>query len=213
MRTRISAENRYTSKIEGVCWLAMLSRRGAAVMAMMRQLDESQWWDEDELRAEQNRQIALLVEHAYKSVPYYRKLWDSIGKIPDPASDEWLRVPVLTRKALQASGQDLVASDMPATHGKTRVVNTSGSLGMPVKLHATDVTGFMWEVFTMRDHLWHERTFKEKLAVLRFLPDDKVIYPNVLNLSGWGSIAGEIFNTGPAKLLNIRSNINDIIRW
>jgi phenylacetate-CoA ligase len=182
-------------------------------MAVMRQLDESQWWSPDALREQQNRQIAALVEHAYLTVPYYREQWRPLGGAPDPGSDRWLDVPVLTREELQRAGHALVSTAIPKAHGKTRVIRTSGSLGIPVKALDTDVTRFMWDVFTMRDHLWHKRDTGGKLAILRFLPDGKALYPQAMELDGWACVVGEVFETGPARLLNIRSHIEDVAEW
>jgi phenylacetate-CoA ligase len=84
---------------------------------------------------------------------------------------------------------------------------------MPISTLGTDVTRFFLDVITMRDHAWHRRSLMEKLAIVRYVPDEKGKYPNAIDIKGWGCVAGEILETGPAKLLHIFSPVTDIAQW
>ncbi|HLS87603.1 MAG TPA: hypothetical protein VK043_14975, partial [Burkholderiales bacterium] len=52
------------SSAEGVAWPAVPHPAGATMLALQFQLGRSQWWTPDALRAQQFRQLRLLVEHA-----------------------------------------------------------------------------------------------------------------------------------------------------
>jgi phenylacetate-CoA ligase len=209
----LSATWRYKSKLNDIVWPAMPTNRGAAVIAMLHQFEQTQWLPADELRTLQNRQVKLLLEHANRTVPYYREQWKHLGGVPDPSSESWLSVPLLTRTELQEAGQKIISDDIPEEHGRQRVAHTSGSLGMPVTIMNTEVTKFFWDVITMRDHIWHRRDFRRKLSIIRFVPEGKARFPHAAELNGWGCVAGEILETGPAKMINIRTPMEDVKKW
>lgn len=191
----------------------MPSPRAAAVIAALRQLDESQWWSPEVLLQHQHRQLKPLLKHAYSTVPYYRKRWKQLGGIPDPSSEAWLAVPLVTRAEIQQAGSELISEAIPPSHGRSHIIRTSGSLGMPISTLGTDVTRFFLDVITMRDHAWHHRNLREKLAIVRYVPDGNGKYPNAIDIKGWGCVAGEILETGPARLLHIFSPVADIAQW
>src|ERR1051325_6481366 len=51
-------------------------RYGGEFRALLDKLEESQWWSAAEIEEYQQGQLKKLIEHAYQSVPYYRRVFD-----------------------------------------------------------------------------------------------------------------------------------------
>lgn len=91
----------------------------------------------DELEAVRVRRLRALVHHAYDQVPYYRRMFESAGLGPeDIRRPEDLRhLPVSSREALRAAGEDRLARDADPASGI--FVTTSGSTGKPFPVYYT----------------------------------------------------------------------------
>ena len=61
-----------------------------------------------ELRELQDSKLRLMVEHAYRNVPYYRTLFNDAGLSPADirSLDDLPRIPMSTREALQSEAID-----------------------------------------------------------------------------------------------------------
>ena len=70
-------------------------------LALQFQLEQSQWWPAERLRAEQLRQLGLVVRHAFATSPFYREHYASLGG-PPPAElteADWAKLPIVTNIA------------------------------------------------------------------------------------------------------------------
>lgn len=196
------------SALTGVVWPALPDARAATVLAVQFQLEHSQWWDAPLLQAHQMRQLALVVRHAYATVPFYRaradaSRWQSIGDI-SPA--RWADLAFMTRREVQDAGRELVSGSVPPGHGGLVQGETSGSTGMPITYWQTELTQFFWRAFALRDHLWHQRDLTQKLAGIRPKMEDAVT-------RGWGPATDVAFDTGVSATLNIRADFDTQLRW
>ncbi len=103
-------------------------------------LQHSQYWPVAKLRAYQESQLAQLIAHARKEVPFYEGrldiLFDHSGAID---WSRWPEVPVLTRAELRDHGKEICARRLPQGHGVVRDAATSGSTGVPVCLRQNDL--------------------------------------------------------------------------
>ena len=61
------------STVPGIGWPAVPSPGGGAVLAILDQLEQSQWLPGDELERRQFAQLAPLLRHAFAHVPWYRR--------------------------------------------------------------------------------------------------------------------------------------------
>jgi phenylacetate-coenzyme A ligase PaaK-like adenylate-forming protein len=95
-------------------------REGRRFEALAAQVDDSQWWSSEELRAYQERSVDNLLEFAAREVPYYR------GRGADLA--QW---PLLDKAAVRAAGRDLLAG---SRRGPLVAGSTSGTTGTPLRL-------------------------------------------------------------------------------
>ncbi len=175
-------------------------------------LGRSQWWGEEELRRYQFRLLRPLLLHAFETVPYYQQQFAAAGLRPEAITAEnWSRVPILSREALQVN--TLLSSRVPREHGRIFETQTSGSTGQPVTVSCTERTNFYWQVFAVRDHLWHQRNLAGVLASIRRfsapnrLPEEGGRTPN------WGPATAALFKTGPAVLLDIGTEVGRQLQW
>ena len=72
------------------------------------QLERAQWRDRGWLRRVQERKLRALVEHAYRTVPFYRARLDDAGIAPGDirSADDLARLPITTRAELQSAPVD-----------------------------------------------------------------------------------------------------------
>src|SRR5262249_27995094 len=122
------------SFLDGALWPALPSQRGAALIALLFQLEETQWWPAEKLIDHQLLQLQALLCHAWETVPYYRMRLGGAGFRPGGALSlaGWRSLPLLTRRDIQASGKSLSSLKLPPEYTPTVETQTSGSTGQPV---------------------------------------------------------------------------------
>ncbi len=203
------------SRLPEVAWPALPRADGAAKLALLAQLEESQWWPEAELRRHQYRQLRELVVHAWRTVPFYRDRLAAAGITPQTelAPELWQRLPVLARRELQTAGTALASNRVPPEHGKSIELSSSGSTGMPVTVLWTSQMSRMWGVQTLRNHLWHGRDFGAKFAAIRRLKSEKGRGAGGLSSPRWGNWADGLVDTGPIVALDIGAEAARQIDW
>ncbi|MCC7484166.1 MAG: phenylacetate--CoA ligase family protein [Burkholderiales bacterium] len=200
---------------EGVAWPALPSQRGAALQALLFQLEQTQWWTPARLVEHQLRQLAGLVRHAWETVPWHRQRLADAGYRPDegltPA--RWRALPVLGRRDIQDAGEGLLSGRLPPEYTPTIDTQTSGSTGQPVKIRGTQLDALMWEAITLREHLWHRRDFSARLAVIRANAPPAGGAARALMQRDWGPPAGEVFETGPSAVMGFGLDVAAQALW
>lgn len=195
-----------------IAWPAMPSERGATLLALLGQLDETQWWSGDALLARQLAQVARLLEHACETVPFYR---DRLGAVPLPGGEEvtldaFRALPTLTRRDVQSAGAALHSRALHPRFGGSFATHTSGSTGEPVKLLATELDRLLWEALTLRDHDWHGRDLGARLASIRAnigAGSECGEFPD------WGVPTSELYVTGPSFTLTSNADYATQTAW
>ncbi|MBK7766720.1 MAG: hypothetical protein IPI44_11735 [Sulfuritalea sp.] len=56
--------------VDGILWPGLSSPNAASLLAMLFQLEQSQWLSAESLRQRQMKQAALVLRHARESVPF-----------------------------------------------------------------------------------------------------------------------------------------------
>ncbi|MGP1678094.1 MAG: phenylacetate--CoA ligase family protein [Burkholderiales bacterium] len=195
------------SAVPGEAWPALLAPGGAAVLALLFQLDRSQWLPLDQLRQRQLRQLEVLVRHALATVPYYRERW---GADYDPAVpltlERFARLPLLTRRELQEQFESLKSRKVPTGHGGINESQSSGSTGTPVRILKTQLSGLFWNALTLRDHAWHRRNLRGKLATIRH-------GIAAGEFEHWGQATAGLVADGPSVVLGVRDSVQTQLRW
>lgn len=204
---------RVRGSIDGVAWPALATGGGANLLALQYQLDRTQWWTPAQLRESQLRQLALLLAHAYDTVPFYRDRLDAAGfRAGEEIRDDWFAaLPSLSRVDVHAHGEALHSRAVPPAHGHVARGRTSGSTGTPIAYLTTDLTQLFWQAFNLRDHLWHRRDLRLKLATVR--PDRGSRDPGGVSLPHWGPALAMAFENGPSAILHSAHTLDRQIEW
>ena len=203
------------SLLSGIAWPSMPSERGASLLALLQQLDQTQWWTPEQLLECQLVQIEALLRHAYDTVPLYRERLGAAGWQPGQClrMEEFRQLPLLTRRDVQSAGAALHSRALHAQFGDAFSTHTSGSSGEPVTLRATELDRLLWEAFTLRDHDWHGRDFSGRLASIRTGAGAIGVPPNGSMFENWGPPVNELYASGPAFALSSNADIAVQVRW
>jgi phenylacetate-CoA ligase len=207
-------EVRVASAIAGISWPGVPAANGGAMLAILFQLEQSQWWTPERLLARQRDQLALLLAHAGSRVPFYR------GRVAElPESGDWTRawrgMPVLTREEIQAADatEAMLADALPPGHGEWREIHTSGSTGRPIRSVRSQLWELVWSGFTLRDHLWHRRDLSGTLAAIRESGAGKAPPPEGTSAPSWGTSTDAVLATGPMVGLNVLAPLEAQVEW
>lgn len=204
--------------VPGIAWPGLPGATGAALLAILFQLGQTQFWPAERLRLMQRRQLAALLGHARAHVPFWRDRLPPDW--PDPADEAaweaaWQALPVLRRSAIQAADESeaMLADALPPGHGAYREIFTSGSTGQPIRSVRSELWELFWSAFTLRDHLWHRRDLSGRLAVIRDSGVGKAPYPEGDTAEGWGFSSAALFATGPLFSLNVTTPVAQQREW
>lgn len=196
------------SHIRSCDWPAIPSDQGAQALALQLQLEHSQWLSPDEIRNAQFMQLRHVLDEAFRKIEYWGDSLRQIDFRPDQpvTAEQFVTLPVLSRLDTQKLGNSLLNPEVPAQHGRISMAHTSGSTGIPVAFYQTDLTQHFWRALTLREHFWQQRNFSGSLASIR----SNIENGEALN---WGVATEGIIRTGPAYLMNIRSDIDHQLDW
>src|ERR1700722_14796866 len=104
-----------------------------AQLRYRRELERTQFFSADEVRALQLRRLRALLAHAYDRCPFYRERFDAAGFHPDDVcSLEDLRtLPPLEKREIQEQGGRMVAEGWPQDDLLPN--QTGGATGTPIR--------------------------------------------------------------------------------
>ena len=195
-----------------IAWPAIPSTQAARILAMLFELEHTQWYSSDVIAAHQLDQIRRVVDFASKTVPFYRDLYGN-GKLSLTDWSKFEILPVVRRREVQAADASIHSTAPPKHHGRIGQSLSSGSTGQPIRTLGTEVTRSFWRVFTLRDHFWHRRDLSGKLAAIRDTDSADVQPPLGKMVDNWGGATRGILTTGSAALLTIQSTIDEQVDW
>ena len=187
-----------TSNVPGIHWPAVAGARDAAVLALLFQMERTQWLSAEALREKQERQLDALLNHVRRHCPFYRE------RLPNDLA-RWHEFPLLTRADLQTQADGIRANTYPRAHGKTFDIATGGSTAEPVTVRRTALTQLFWQATTLRDHLWHRRDLSATMAIIRQFP----ALVDETRPGRWGGV----LRSGPAWHLPISTDVEAQLRW
>jgi len=212
----VKPDRHYLQYADNMVFPALPDPRAANLLAVSKQLDETQWWSAQRLLRHQQRQLLYLLRHAYKTVPYYRRTLSGLlesSTTPDMVwSDQvWSSLPVLSRKKLQDNFDQLVSEAVPPNHGKPYMVQSSGSTGRPVQVMASDLTRFYWDITTLRENDWHQHDYLQKFAAVR--PDRGLKNKDRAMSQNWGAPVAWLYRSEPNLMINSRVDVQQQLEW
>lgn len=195
------------SALPGAAWPAVPNSGGAALLALLYQLEQTQRLSADALTSLQLTQLAHVVAHAWDTTAHYRERWSVLYNPLVPLTwSSFSKLPLLTRTDLQTGFDAMKSARIPAQHGAVVEARTSGSTGTPVCVLKTELCGLFWKAFTLREHAWHKRDLQGKLGAIRqgVKREDG---------EGWGTATQGVVRTGHAATLSVGTEVGEQLKW
>jgi phenylacetate-CoA ligase len=74
-----------------------------------KKLVKNQWKSYEELKEEQGKQLSVMINFAYKNVPYYHNLFDDLKLSPDDIKkvDDLEKLPILTKDIIKQNWEEI----------------------------------------------------------------------------------------------------------
>jgi phenylacetate-CoA ligase len=124
----------------------------------LRALESTQWLPAERLRDIQLRRLKALLNHARRTVPYYKSLDSEIFRIN--SLEDLAKLPVLSRQQVRMQFDQLQSSDAP----RGQIVRSSGSTGVPVSVRKSPSAAQMESAARYRAYRWLGFDFGERLG-------------------------------------------------
>jgi phenylacetate-CoA ligase len=133
-------------------------------------LKESQHWSADRLNDYQLTKLRAMLEHAAKNVPYYRRLFRSIGFDPQQvrAQSDLRNLPLLDKESIRENLRDLIAENLRPRD--MRYFTTGGTMGVPLGFYNMRHAGGRERAFMFAQWARVGFDFSERRALLRGAP-------------------------------------------
>jgi len=130
-------------------------------------LQESQWWSREKLEEYQMQQLSKLLNHAYKNVPYYKKVFDERGLKPKDFQNlsDLKKLPLSTKGIIRKNFNQLIAQNIK--RGDLVESHTSGSTGASFKFLELISSAKIEAAFIYRIYDSLGYNFGEKVIMLR----------------------------------------------
>ena len=176
----------------------------------LRVLEDSEWLRPRELAQFQAGRLAELVQHAYEHAPFYRErlaaLFDVDGSL-DLA--RWHEIPVLGRSDVTLHFDQMRVAQLPSEFGSVREVQTSGTLGMPLKVAINEAVALSTNAALARLVRWFGLDASRALASIRTYPGDGAArYPTGKTSKEW-----VIGRGGALYALDVATPIEQQLEW
>ncbi len=141
-------------------------------------LKKTQYWSSEQLENYQDKKLRNLLEYAYKYVPYYKELFDTIKYNPGSSDwkDEFYKIPFLSKEAITENMHKLVSNEYDEK--LLSVQTTGGTTGKQLEFKMLKGSYAATE-FPFVDIIWSRVGYKRqksRVAVLRndIIPQDKI---------------------------------------
>jgi len=130
-------------------------------------LMKTQWFSFEELKEIQNRRLHIIIDHAYKNVPYYKRIFNERKLKPmDIQTVEDLKLlPILTKGDIRNHFNDLIAKNFKKY--KPILSHTSGSTGQPLEYYIDKNLFALIRATVWRHWQWCGVKYREVIAVFR----------------------------------------------
>ncbi len=126
---------------------------GSPLVKKLRELQDSQWLPEEQVRAIQWGKLKALVKYCYHKVPYYRRSMDSVGIHPDGTltPEEYARLPIISKAEVNTHRDEMAFS-----YPRYRLIKTAsgGSTGIPVTLYHDPEMVASYRAVKLRNFEW-----------------------------------------------------------
>ena len=106
---------------------------GSDIARQLKELKRNEFLPSERVKEIQDQKIRKLIQHSYETVPYYHKLFDSLGLTPDEIQgrDDLPKLPVLTKQMIRDHYDELFSTAIDPK--RCRESSTGGSTGTPLQ--------------------------------------------------------------------------------
>jgi phenylacetate-CoA ligase len=186
-----------------------MNHGSTAVLTLLAERRVTERLPASELADRQRSALLDLARHAATYSPHFAGRVMTARLTPEAlaAPGGLAQLPPLTRRELVSAGEALFCGAYPGGHGAMSTTSTSGSTGEPVTVRRTSLCELQWLVYTLREHLWHDRDFSGRLAALRANISEPLDTPD------WGPPSNLIFRTGPWSGRPASWSVQELCRW
>ncbi len=198
------------SGIVGLVWPPVAKAANAQLLSLVQWLDRSQWLDLASIQAGQATQLAILLKHFESQSPWFSRRLQVQGQTAaalGQSAQAFRQFGVTTRRELQLAGQDFHSRVVPEAHRPLASKQTSGSTGETVLVYRTALNQLFWLANIVREHLWHQRDPRGRLALVRRSVGEPTDWPD------WGAPVASLFGTGPSFGMPITTDTKELIAW
>ena len=176
-------------------------KRGSQHLRYLSQLEQTQFDPPEVVRARQLGQLRQVLQHAFDTVPYYKRNWTAAGIHPSDVGSlvDLHHFPILTKNDLRGAGDELLTTQVPAKpRAAWRIKRTSGSTGVPLAIRI-DEPAVQWKyACTLRSDQWSGYRLGQRVAKVWGNPEyqqfglrgrlmnhfvDRAVYLDTLNLT------------------------------
>lgn len=139
---------------------------GSRVGAKLKELRHNDHLDETAIRQLQDTKLQRLVQHCYRTVPYYTHLFDNLGLKPEQIKNrqDLAQIPILTKQTIRDNYNDLFSTAISPK--RWRKSSTGGSTGMPLKFCTDTNEWSSWKASTLRAWEWYGLQLGDKIFSL-----------------------------------------------
>jgi phenylacetate-CoA ligase len=164
------------------------------------------------------RQVRSLLRHCFQEVPYYRRIMSEAGFADRAVEtlDDLRKLPLLTRELYQAHAPDLRAKNLPSGMTPAWSGFTSGTSGVPIRVHKSNHDGLWWNAFFLRDLEWCGLDPRGRLASIRLLTTRSEQLPRALEGGAspfWNRLCQSLLESGPSYAIDIRQDPRRQLQW
>ena len=129
-------------------------------------LQKTQWWSVKRLKRLQERRLRFILEHAYNSVPYYRRIFHDKNLKPEDfcSVEDLVRLPIVTKDDIRQHFSEFVACN--SQHYYPVPTATGGSTGEPLRFFIDMGSAGIGAAVLWRGWGYAGYKFGDKMAVL-----------------------------------------------
>ncbi len=139
---------------------------GSNILRNYKLLQQSDWFEREQLYELQNKYLVRLVHHCYENVPYYTDLFNKNKIKPKDINNrnDLVKIPVLDKQLIRDNYDKLISKDV--MNRKTKKHSTGGSTGVPLQFQTDMQTWNMAWASTFRAWKWYGFNFGEKIFTI-----------------------------------------------
>lgn len=144
-----------------------LERYGKKFRKLFDQFNKNQWLSESELFLLQSSLFQALVQHAYQTVPYYRRKMDELKLKPNDikTTKDLYKMPLLTKEDIKQNFNSLISTAIPKS--KIKQGHTSGTTGTPLDVRYDIQTCVAHHAADWRQKKWAGLEYGQPYASLQ----------------------------------------------